>query len=187
MTAALAPSPRHPWESLLAQLCDRSGLVHGWGEEDDAKRAPLDHVTWVPGAPTFEKPPFKIAGTVVAELLAVEHDVFIYGGSPAVALMRAKDLVGQLDLLAGPRQGNPATTPPRPGFNVRAKGKPVKGGELAAGNWLVTLVVTLKDFSYRQINGSGVVAPHVDISTTVLNPDGTTPAGDPLNPLQASA
>lgn len=175
--APLTPGPRHPWELLLAQLTGLSGLVHGWGDEDDAKRAPSSkHVTWVPGTPSNEARPFGLAAGVVESVLVLPHIVSIYGGSPLEAVQRALDLLGQLPLLLGPRQGNLDATPPQPGWDTRSPGKPIKGGELAGGAWLIQLTVTLKLFVYSQIYGAALVQGFT-VTAQAKNPDGSTETG----------
>lgn len=192
--SALSPSPRHPWEQLLAQLTGRSGLTHIWGDENDAKIAPVDRIVWTPqGESTVEPRKFNVpqgaqvwtptglitvAGAVTVGLLAVLHVVTIYGGSPAVAVQREVDLQGQIDLLAGPPGGSSSTTPVRPGYDIRKGGKAAKGGELGAGAWMVQPTVTLKAFIFRELFGSGVVAT-VPISVIAEDALGNNPEAGP--------
>jgi len=174
---ALSPGPRHPWELLLQQLTGLSGLVHGWGDEDDAKRAPVDHITWTPELPSFERRSFNVPGTVTSELMTLAHTVSIYGGSPAVALQRAADMVGQLGNIATPLiLPFGGARAPQAGYEVRAKGKPMRGGELAAGTWLVQLTVTLKTFVYSQIFAQAPVQG-VRVTTQAQHSDGTLETG----------
>lgn len=174
--SALAPSPRHPWEELLAQLTGRSGLRHGWGDEDDAKAAPINHATWTPDAPpTFAVGAARtsgVGGGAIPYVMSQRHIVTLYAGSPVAVLQRAADMVGQIDLLIGPPDGTSDITPPRPGYDVKGAGRPVKGGESGAGSWTVGIAVTLKLFVFREIWGAGSVQG-VTVNTSVVHSDGT--------------
>jgi hypothetical protein len=170
--SALAPAPRHLWEELLAELTGRTGMVHAFGTEDDAKRAPIDHVTWVPDEPSFEPAHFRIEKQEVVELFALRCDVALCGGSALEVCMRAKELAAWMDLLAGPRQGDPDVPPPRPGYDLRAKGKPAAGGTEQARAWRLVLSVTLKDFVVRAYHTAVAASP--TLSTEPSSPSALT-------------
>jgi hypothetical protein len=178
MTAVLAPSPRHPWELLLEQLTGRSGLRHVYGTENEAKAAPVDVVTWVPGKLSFRPRSFNVRGSDTTKLLCVAHRVTVYGALPVAAIQRVADLAGQMDLLAGPEDGTPFSEDTggpqngaRPGYALTAGDEPVRSNE-PGGAWALVLGIELRVFVSRLFYGSAVVRT-VDVTTSATDTTGS--------------
>jgi hypothetical protein len=156
--SAPATAPLHPWQELLDQLTGRMQIAHAFGVEEDAKAAPWDRVTWIPGIPSAEPARFSIPGAEIVEVAVCRFAVLVYAGSFLEVWQRGVELLGWLDALAGPRlgdYGDPEATPPnppRPGYDARIAGKPTAGGDLPAGTWRLEMEAALKSFVVRAFN-----------------------------------
>ncbi len=123
-------------------------IAHGFGTEADAKSPPFDRITWIPGPLVFADAGFSTQHAEVSQFLEAKFRVMIYGGSALEVYQRAAQFAGWLDVLAGPKQGDPEVND-RPGYDIENGGTPIGGGT-GAGTWRLEVGVTLKDFVIRR-------------------------------------
>lgn len=176
-------SPRHPFEELFAKLTGAMRIVHELGPVTNGVPGQPGRMVWNIRTAEPVNRGYRRQGQNFCGFLAVGHEVEIYGGSPLEVVQNIAALEGWLDILVGPEQGSAAAGD---GYKI-GKSTPIETGDGTTTGAGCKLPVTLYVPTYQMVLGSAVVAGHVNVSTTVLAPDGSVPAGDPLNPLQASA
>jgi hypothetical protein len=169
------------FDSLFAALTERMGVLHTAAPDTDPSQR--DRVEWrEPADGGIVKRGYRRTGGIFVGFLAVTFQVSVYGATEFETTERKNQLVGWLDYLVGPPQGAPGAGD---GYAI-GKSKPTTGGDGDAAGWASVTPVTLYLPVFQQIFGARDVAS-ITITTAALNPDGSAPTGDTLNPLQASA
>jgi hypothetical protein len=182
---------------LLSQLTGAMSIPHAWGTESDAKTPPsgAPRCTWIPGAWSLEACPFAPAlveldgaqvQAEISDVLAVEHQVLCYCGSALEVYRLAAQLAGWMDVLVGPRQGDPGSVDDavtaRPGYDVRKRGSAPEGGDLSASTWRLSMTVVLKDFVVRRyLSTTAITSAPVQVDAATDTAEQAIPvlAGDP--------
>jgi hypothetical protein len=166
----------------LAALTQYMGVPNALGEREASENAAAPRVDWVPTSMATAKTTFRAPNAQTASNTGSAFDVVIVAADFGELLRVFKALVGGVDSMFGPKQGAPETGG---GWQMGKSSKPVRGGVVGAEWWSTTVPVTLFELAERMFTPLATVAT-VNASTTALNPDGTTPTGDPLNPIEAT-
>lgn len=169
------------FDDLFASLTERMGVIHTATPYTDPSQR--DRVEWKNNGMSVVRRGYRRQDQAFTAFLAVAYLVSVYGATEFEVTTRTGDLVANLDMLVGPEQGAPRAGD---GY-LFGKSTPVVGGNGAAAGFATTIPVTLYLPIYQMVLGSATVAASVNLRTTVLKPDGTTPTADTLNPLVSAA
>lgn len=170
-----------PFDDLFAALTEKMGLPHAATPDTDPSQR--DRFEWnnVGGASVSRG--YRRQGQNFCGFRSVKYDVSVYGATELEVIEHLASFEGWLDILVGPAQGAPDAGD---GYDL-GMAKPMHGGDGVAAGFATVLPLTLYLPVFQMVLGSGRVASSVNVNTTALNPDGTAPTGDPLNPVEAAA